>query len=285
MDRVEQAVESRSGRPRSPCTSSRPWPRNGKRACGRGRAACARCCRDAQHHRAGGGARRPRDHAPRASGRGDDRCRRRCRSSSGLSRRSDQEFGVARVYAHVEPFAPAPQPARASAADSPESTARRTAAVHAVAGGAAGGGRLPAGGAAAGGDLGAGRVPSMTVREAHMLASRVEDAVRDALDAVDDVIVEVSTGATPASPRPSSSRLRRARSRAGSCRPACAGRWCWTGRRTCGSSVPSILVITSPPVRRSGRLRHLRGSCPQPGLGRRGPVGRPGRRSRRSTSG
>jgi hypothetical protein len=27
-----------------------------------------------------------------------------------------------------------------------------------------------------------------------MLASRVEDAVRDALDAVDDVIVEVSTG-------------------------------------------------------------------------------------------
>jgi divalent metal cation (Fe/Co/Zn/Cd) transporter len=34
----------------------------------------------------------------------------------------------------------------------------------------------------------------LTVREAHMLASRVEDAVRDALDAVDDVIVEVSTG-------------------------------------------------------------------------------------------
>ena len=30
------------------------------------------------------------------------------------------------------------------------------------------------------------------MREAHTLASRVEDAVRDALDAVDDVIVEVS---------------------------------------------------------------------------------------------
>jgi divalent metal cation (Fe/Co/Zn/Cd) transporter len=29
------------------------------------------------------------------------------------------------------------------------------------------------------------------VREAHNLASRVEDALRDALDSVDDVIVEV----------------------------------------------------------------------------------------------
>ena len=33
--------------------------------------------------------------------------------------------------------------------------------------------------------------PSQSVREAHNLASRVEDAVRDALDSVDDVIVEV----------------------------------------------------------------------------------------------
>ena len=33
--------------------------------------------------------------------------------------------------------------------------------------------------------------PGISVRAAHALASRIEDAVRDALDAVDDVIVEV----------------------------------------------------------------------------------------------
>jgi divalent metal cation (Fe/Co/Zn/Cd) transporter len=37
--------------------------------------------------------------------------------------------------------------------------------------------------------------PGRNVREAHVLASRVEDAVRDALDSVDDVIVEVSADA------------------------------------------------------------------------------------------
>jgi divalent metal cation (Fe/Co/Zn/Cd) transporter len=37
--------------------------------------------------------------------------------------------------------------------------------------------------------------PGRSVREAHVLASRVEDAVRDALDSVDDVIVEVSADA------------------------------------------------------------------------------------------
>ena len=39
---------------------------------------------------------------------------------------------------------------------------------------------------------------AMTVREAHNLESSVEDAVRGALDAVDDVIVEVSSTASPA---------------------------------------------------------------------------------------
>jgi divalent metal cation (Fe/Co/Zn/Cd) transporter len=33
--------------------------------------------------------------------------------------------------------------------------------------------------------------PGLSVRDGHALASRVEDAVRDELDAVDDVIVEV----------------------------------------------------------------------------------------------
>ena len=33
--------------------------------------------------------------------------------------------------------------------------------------------------------------PSMTVRDSHELASRIEDVVRERLDHVDDVIVEV----------------------------------------------------------------------------------------------
>jgi divalent metal cation (Fe/Co/Zn/Cd) transporter len=33
--------------------------------------------------------------------------------------------------------------------------------------------------------------PSLSVGEAHTLASRVEDAVRDAIASVDDVIVEI----------------------------------------------------------------------------------------------
>ena len=44
--------------------------------------------------------------------------------------------------------------------------------------------------AAAGGDIGDG-APSMTVRDSHELASRIEDVVRERLDHVDDVIVEV----------------------------------------------------------------------------------------------
>jgi divalent metal cation (Fe/Co/Zn/Cd) transporter len=128
------------------------------------------------------------------------------------------EFGVARVYAHVEPSALGAQPARDVAAERPQLVQKAREAVHAVAGGAAEvvvyqqGERLLVVTSLRAGD-------ELTVREAHMLASRVEDAVRDALDAVDDVIVEVSAG-WPASPRRSSS-FRRARSRAGSCRPAC----------------------------------------------------------------
>ncbi len=103
------------------------------------------------------------------------------------------EFGVARVYAHVEPSALGAQPARDVADERPELVRTATAAVHAVAAGAAEvvvyqqGERLLVVTSLLAGD-------ELSVREAHTLASRVEDAVRDALDAVDDVIVEVSTG-------------------------------------------------------------------------------------------
>jgi cation diffusion facilitator family transporter len=101
------------------------------------------------------------------------------------------EFGVARVFAHVEPSAPDAQPARDVGLVEPDALAAATAAVRSLAGPDAEvvvyrqGERLlvvtslPAD-------------PSQSVREAHNLASRVEDAVRDALDSVDDVIVEVS---------------------------------------------------------------------------------------------
>ena len=103
------------------------------------------------------------------------------------------EFGVARVFAHVEPSALGAQPARDVAGERPQLVQKAREAVHAVAGGAAEvvvyqqGTRLLVVTSLPAGD-------ELTVREAHMLASRVEDAVRDALDAVDDVIVEVSTG-------------------------------------------------------------------------------------------
>ncbi len=109
-----------------------------------------------------------------------------------LKREIRSEFGVARVYAHVEPSALGAQPARDVAAERPELVQKATAAVHAVAGGAAEvvvyqqGQRLLVVTSLRVGD-------DLTVREAHTVASRVEDAVRDALDAVDDVIVEVST--------------------------------------------------------------------------------------------
>ncbi|MDX6495063.1 MAG: hypothetical protein QOE17_1049 [Gaiellales bacterium] len=119
--------------------------------------------------------------------------RQAARTVEQLKQEIRSEFGVARVFAHVEPSALGAQPARDVAADRPELVREATAAVHAVAGGAAevvvyqqGKRLLVVTSLRAEGEL--------TVREAHMLASRVEDAVRDALDAVDDVIVEVSTG-------------------------------------------------------------------------------------------
>lgn len=109
-----------------------------------------------------------------------------------LKREIRKEFGVAKVYAHVEPFAPDAQPARDIGAAEPDIAARAREAVRKVAGSDPEvvvyrqGDRLlvvtslPAS-------------PDLSVREAHALASRVEDAVRDELAAVDDVIVEVLT--------------------------------------------------------------------------------------------
>ncbi len=107
-----------------------------------------------------------------------------------LKREILAEVGIARVYAHVEPSAPDAQPAHDVSASEPDVRGRAQAAVRSVAGTAGEvvvyrqGGRLlvvtslPAD-------------PGTSVRDAHALASRVEDAVRDALGAVDDVIVEV----------------------------------------------------------------------------------------------
>jgi cation diffusion facilitator family transporter len=102
------------------------------------------------------------------------------------------EFGVAKVYAHVEPFAPDAQPARDIGAVDPAIAARASEAVRRVAGGEPEvvvyrqGDRLLV-------VTSLRASPDLSVREAHTLASRVEDAVRDELDAVDDVIVEVIT--------------------------------------------------------------------------------------------
>ena len=107
-----------------------------------------------------------------------------------LKREILAEVGIARVYAHVEPSAPDAQPAHDVSATEPDVRGRAQAAVRSVAGTAGEvvvyrqGGRLlvvtslPAD-------------PGTSVRDAHALASRVEDAVRDALGVVDDVIVEV----------------------------------------------------------------------------------------------
>ena len=107
-----------------------------------------------------------------------------------LKREILAEVGIARVYAHVEPSAPDAQPARDVSDTEPELRDRAAAAVRSVAGTAGEvvvyrqGRRLLV-------------VPSLTadpattVREGHALASRVEDAVREELTAVDDVIVEV----------------------------------------------------------------------------------------------
>ena len=109
-----------------------------------------------------------------------------------LKREIRAEFGIARVYAHVEPSALGAQPARDVGAEHPELVEAAERAVISVAGDGAAevvvyrqGDRLLV--------LTSLRArPETTVRDAHTLASRVEDAVRDALDSVDDVIVEVS---------------------------------------------------------------------------------------------
>ncbi|HEY2789583.1 MAG TPA: cation diffusion facilitator family transporter [Gaiellales bacterium] len=120
----------------------------------------------------------------------DATLRQVARAVERLKREILAEVGIARVYAHVEPSAPDAQPAHDVSATEPDVRGRAQAAVRAVAGTAGEvvvyrqGGRLlvvtslPAD-------------PGTSVRDAHALASRVEDAVREALEAVDDVIVEV----------------------------------------------------------------------------------------------
>jgi cation diffusion facilitator family transporter len=101
------------------------------------------------------------------------------------------EVGIARVYAHVEPSIPDPLPARDVGADEPALRERAERAVQAVAGECSDvvvyrqDGRLLVVTSLAGD-------PDVSVRDAHALASRIEDSVRAELDGVDDVIVEVT---------------------------------------------------------------------------------------------
>jgi cation diffusion facilitator family transporter len=109
---------------------------------------------------------------------------------SRLKEEIAREFGAARVYAHVEPFAPDAQPARVVSSAEPHVASTALEAVRSVTGGSPEvvvyrqGGRLLVVTSVHG-------RPTMTVREGHVIASRIEDAVRAALDDVDDVIVEV----------------------------------------------------------------------------------------------
>lgn len=101
-----------------------------------------------------------------------------------------REVGIARVFAHVEPSAPGARPARDIGAEQPDLHRLAAAAVRSVAGGVEDvvvyrqGSRLLV-------VTSVRADPAISVGEAHTLASRVEDAVRDALASVDDVIVEV----------------------------------------------------------------------------------------------
>ena len=117
------------------------------------------------------------------------------RTVEQLKREIRSEFGVARVYAHVEPSTLGAQPARDIGAEQPQLVRAASEAVTRVAGQGAAevvvyrqGERLLV-------VTSLRAEPGRSVREAHVLASRVEDAVRDALDSVDDVIVEVSADA------------------------------------------------------------------------------------------
>jgi cation diffusion facilitator family transporter len=101
-----------------------------------------------------------------------------------------REVGIARVYAHVEPSAPGARPARKIGAEQPSLHRLAADAVRSVAGEAdelvvyRQGSRLLV-------VTSVRADPALSVGEAHALASRVEDAVRDAIASVDDVIVEV----------------------------------------------------------------------------------------------
>jgi len=120
----------------------------------------------------------------------DTTLRRAAAAIERLKREILAEVGIARVYAHVEPSAPDAQPARDVSDTEPDLRDRAAAAVASVAGTT--------------GEVVVYRQgrrllvvtsltadPGLSVRDGHALASRVEDAVRDELDAVDDVIVEV----------------------------------------------------------------------------------------------
>jgi cation diffusion facilitator family transporter len=117
------------------------------------------------------------------------------RAASGVVRQLKKEIAceldVARVYVHVEPFAPDAIAARDVSAEEPDVYATAVAAVRAAAGGDGTvvvyrqGERLLVVTAIA-------AEPTLSVRQGHSLASRVEDAVRDALPGIDDVIVEVT---------------------------------------------------------------------------------------------
>jgi divalent metal cation (Fe/Co/Zn/Cd) transporter len=113
------------------------------------------------------------------------------RTVEDLKREIQREIGVVRVYAHVEPSTPDAQPAsRLSDSDRDLIEAAREA-VRGVAGDGhevvvyRQGGRLLV-------VTSVTADPLLSVRDAHALASRVEDVVRERLADVDDVIVEVT---------------------------------------------------------------------------------------------
>jgi divalent metal cation (Fe/Co/Zn/Cd) transporter len=99
-----------------------------------------------------------------------------------------REFGVARVYAHVEPFSPDARPARDVSRQEPELQRAALDAVRTLVPDATvlvyrqGRRVLVVACVPANGD--------MSVRDAHTLASEVEEAVRARVGPVDDVIVE-----------------------------------------------------------------------------------------------
>ncbi len=111
-----------------------------------------------------------------------------------LRREITAEVGAARVYVHVEPFAPDAQAATDVSESEPELRERARAAVREAAGGEPVVALFRQGVqllvvTALGAD------PALAVREGHVLASRVEDAVRAAIPGVAEVIVEVDAKA------------------------------------------------------------------------------------------